>query len=143
MQVRDVMTPSCEFIAPDASISDAAKRMRDLDCGFLAIGTEAKGRLEGVVTDRDLVIRALAEGWNPDETPVERAETHQVLYCFESDSLEAATERMREQQIYRLVVLNNPDEKQLRGVVTLGDIQRHHESRLASETAEAIAAKAA
>ncbi len=143
MQVRDVMTPSCEFIAPNTSISDAARRMRDLDCGFLAIGTEAKGRLEGVVTDRDLVIRALAEGWNPDDTPVERAETHQVLYCFENDSLEAATKRMREQQIYRLVVLNNQEEKQLRGVISLGDILRRHESDLAEPTAEAIASKAA
>ncbi len=143
MQVRDVMTPFCEFIAPDASISDAARRMKELDCGFLAIGTEASGRLEGVVTDRDLVIRALAEGWNPDQTPVERAETHQVLYCFEGDSLEAATERMQEQKIYRLVVLNNPDQKQLRGVISLGDILRHHETHLAEETAEAIASKAA
>lgn len=143
MQVRDVMTPSCEFIAPTASLSDAARRMKELDCGFLAIGTEAEGRLEGVVTDRDLVVRALAEGWNPDQTPVERAETHQVLYCFEGDSLEEATERMQKQQVYRLVVLNNPDQKQLRGVISLGDILRHREAQLAEKTAEAIASKAA
>lgn len=142
MQVKDAMTESCEFIKPDASLKEAALKMRDLDCGFLPIGNEERGKLEGVITDRDLVIRAVAEGADPDRTEVQNTETHRVLYCFENDDLESAAQHMRGQQVYRLVVLDNPESKQLCGVITLGDILRHHENQLAANAAEGIASRA-
>src|SRR5690606_35834215 len=62
MQVKDVMTKACEYISPDATLMEAAQKMAQMDIGFLPIGSEAKDKLEGVITDRDIVIRAIAKG---------------------------------------------------------------------------------
>jgi len=139
MQAKDVMTKPCEFIHPDSTLKEAAQRMRELDCGFMPIGDEAKGKLEGVITDRDIVLRAVAEGKDPSQMSVKDAETHKVLYCFESDDLDAVAKNMRKHQVYRLIVLNGPESKQLRGVISLGDILRFHETQIAAEAAEGIA----
>ena len=138
MQVREAMTGQCEFIEPDASLQEAAQRMRDLDCGFLAIGPASDNKLEGVITDRDIVTRCVADGKDPSRTSVKSAETHRVLYCFETDGLDKAAESMRDMQVYRLIVLDNPDNKQLRGVISWGDIVRHNERKLALKAAEGI-----
>lgn len=143
MQVKNVMTEKCEFIKPDATLQEAAQKMRDLDCGFLPIGPRSDNKLDGVITDRDIVIRMVAEGRDPTSTMVKDAETHRVFYCFETDDLETATQSMRDQQIYRLIVLDNPESKQLRGVISWGDIMRNHEERLAMEAAEGISARVA
>lgn len=143
MQVESAMTNSCEFIHPDATLREAAQKMRALDCGFLPIGDDSRGKLEGVVTDRDIVVRAVADGSDPNQIPVRSVETQRVLYCFESDDLETAARRMREEQVYRLIVLDNPDSKQLCGVISLGDVLRHNEKTLAADIACDIAAKAA
>lgn len=142
MQVKNVMTENCEFIKPDATLQEAAQRMRDLDCGFLAIGPEENNKLEGVITDRDIVIRCISEGMDPSTTTVKEAETRRVLYCYQTDDLEAATRSMRDQQVYRLIVLDSPESKQLCGVVSWGDIVRHHEDQLAINAAEGIKAVA-
>lgn len=143
MQVKNVMTESCEFISPNATLQQAAQTMRDLDCGFLAIGSEDKGKLEGVITDRDIVIRAIANGDDPKETMVGSVETPRVLYCYQDDDLQSAANTMREQQVHRLVVLNSPDSKQLCGVISLGDILRHNERQVAADAAAGIASDAA
>lgn len=122
MKVSDVMTQEVEFIQPDETLLDCAKKMRDLDCGFLPIGRTSEGRLQGVITDRDLVIRGIAEGMNPSKATVEQIETKRVLYCFEGDDLESAADSMHDQQVSRLIVLNNPEEKRMQGVVSLGDL---------------------
>ncbi|MDQ2076832.1 CBS domain-containing protein [Marinimicrobium sp. ABcell2] len=140
MKVKNVMSDNCEFVSPGSNLQEVARKMRDLDCGFMPIGNEENGRLEGVITDRDIVIRAVAEGLNPSECLVQDCSTHRVLYCFEDDDLDSAAMSMREQQVYRLIVLDNPQNKQLRGVISLGDILRHHEAQLAARTAEGIAA---
>lgn len=140
MKVKDVMTGSCEFVAPDANLQEVAQRMRDLDCGFMPIGNDDSGRLEGVITDRDIVLRAVAEGLDTSECLAQDVSTHRVLYCYEDDELDSAADSMREQQVYRLIVLDNPQSKQLCGVISLGDILRHHENQLASRAAEGIAA---
>lgn len=140
MKVKDVMTDACEFVAPDANVQEVAQRMRDLDCGFMPIGNNDSGRLEGVVTDRDIVLRAVAEGLDTSECLAQDVATQKVLYCFEDDELDSAADSMREQQVYRLIVLDNPQDKQLCGVISLGDILRHHENQLASRAAEGITA---
>lgn len=141
MQVNEIMTPYCEFVPSDATIQEAARKMQELDCGFIPIGDKAKGKLEGVVTDRDITIRAVAQGTDPTKTPVKDVESRGVFYCYESDDIQSAANSMHDQQIYRLVVLDNPNDKQLRGVVTLGDILRHKEKNLAAEAASGVAAK--
>ena len=143
MKVRDAMTSQCEFIEPDDNLQQAAQKMRDLNCGFLPIVRPSTGALEGVITDRDIVVRAVADGCDPTETLLNQIETPNVLYCYADDGLEAAADKMSEQGVYRLVVLDTPETKRLCGVLSLGDVVRHNEEMLAAETARHILINAA
>ena len=144
MKVKEAMTSECDFIEPTATLQQAAQMMRDLGCGFLPIGNHrSDGKLEGVITDRDIVVRAVAEGCDSRDTQVNQVETSQVFYCYEDNSIDEAAQSMREQQVYRLIVLNNAEEKKLSGIITLGDILRHSEDKIATATAKGIMNKAA
>lgn len=143
MKVRDAMTSQCEFIEPDDNLQQAAKKMRDLNCGFLPIVRPSTGALEGVITDRDIVVRAVADGCDPTDTRLNQIETPNVLYCYAEDGLESAAHKMSEQGVYRLIVLDTPETKRLCGVISLGDILRHNEESLAAETARNIMINAA
>lgn len=140
MKVKDIMSENPTYIAPSTTLKEAAKKMESLDCGFLVIGDDQKDKLCGVVTDRDITIRAVAKGLDPETTKVEDVQTEKVLYCFEGDSVEDTADNMHDNQVYRLIVLNNADEKRLRGVVTLGDIVRHDNIRAAEKAAQGISA---
>lgn len=118
MQIRDVMTQEVDLIDPAAAITDAARVMRDSDVGVLPVGEG--DQLIGVVTDRDIVVRALANSKNPETTPVREAMSDRVLYCFEDQSTDEVARNMGEQQVRRLPVLNR--DKRLVGIVTLGDL---------------------
>ncbi len=137
--VGDIMSPSAAYIAGTTSLSDAAKKMKELHCGFLPISDPEGDHLEGVITDRDIVLRGVAESMDPASTPVEAIESDQVLYCFRTDTLEQAAKSMRDQQVYRLVVLEGKDDKRMCGIVTLNDIVRHDEGALAAQAASGIA----
>src|SRR5688500_12159648 len=119
MQVSEVMTRSAECIRPDATLSEAAKLMRDLDVGPLPVCGDNE-RLVGMITDRDIVIRAMAEGHDPNQTRVESTMTPGVIYCFDDQDVSEAAELMMDRQIRRLVVLNR--DKRLVGIVSLGDL---------------------
>jgi CBS domain-containing protein len=138
--VGDIMSPAAEYVASSVSLRDAAKKMKELHCGFLPISNSAGDRLEGVITDRDIVLRAVAEGKDPESTTVGEVETERVLYCFRTDSLESAAKSMHDQQVYRLVVLEDEDNKKLCGIVTLNDIVRNDERAIAIAVAEGVAA---
>lgn len=138
MAVKDVMTKDFEAIPRDTSIWEAAQKMKALDCGFLPVADTRKDKLCGVVTDRDITLRAVAQGMNPEDTPVEKIVSNKVLYCFEDDPLENASNSMRDLGVYRLVVLNNPEQKRLCGIISLGDIVRSGQSALAKEASEGI-----
>ena len=138
MKVSDVMTGQAEFVAPNTSLREAAERMAALDTGFLAISDEQQNKLEGVITDRDIVVRALAKGLDPNTTMVNQVETRGVLYCFADDDLESACKSMYNEQVHRLIVLDNPDQKRLAGVISLGDIVRHDQDKLAETTLKGI-----
>lgn len=141
MQVKEIMSTEVCYIEPATTVKEAAQQMREKDCGFLAIGKESEGKLSGVITDRDIAIRSVAEGHDPAIATVEKVQTPEVLYCFEDDSAQDAAENMRNNQVYRLIVLNSKDEKRLSGVVTLGDIVRHDETRTAEKAAKGISSK--
>lgn len=138
--IGDIMTPSVEHVPGSMSLRDAAKKMKELHCGFLPISNSNGDRLEGVITDRDIVLRAVAEGLDPEATTVGEIETGQVLYCFRTDSLENAAKSMHDQRFYRLVVLEDSSDKRLCEVVSLNDIVRHDERTIAIAVAEGIAA---
>lgn len=137
MQVKDVMTTECQYVQPNTTLSEAAQQMAQRDCGFLPIGDPQKDKLQGVITDRDIVVRAIAKGLDPSSTTVEDIETGRVLYCYAGDSLEDAANSMHDQRVYRLVVVSR-DQKRLCGVISLGDIHRHNQHDLAADAADGI-----
>src|SRR5690242_20038396 len=119
MQLKDIMTPKPECIGPEATLQEAARRMRDLDVGPLPVCGE-NDRLAGMITDRDITVRAVAEGKDPKTTPVREAMTKDVIYSFEDQDVQEAARTMQERQVRRLVVLDR--DKRLVGIVSLGDL---------------------
>jgi CBS domain-containing protein len=117
MKLAEIMTRDPEWIRPEASLEDAACKMRELDTGFIPVGDG--DRLRGIITDRDITIRAVADGMDTT-TPVEDVMTPNVVYCFEDQDVRDAAELMAEKQIRRLVVLDR--NKKLTGIISLGDI---------------------
>jgi len=140
MHISEIMTRNVEYVPADTSLRKAAETMERLDVGFLPIGNSPREKLRGVVTDRDITVRGVAKGLDPDRTPIEQVKTDRVFYCYEDDDVEEAARNMGEQEIYRLVVLNNREDKRLSGVVSLGDISRRRGDRLAGEVAGKITA---
>ena len=121
MQLKDVMTPGVEVIAPEASIYEAAEKMRHLDIGPLPVCDGE--RLIGMLTDRDITVRAVAAGRDPLTTQVRDVMTPDVVYGFEDQEVQDAARLMEQYQIRRLLVLNH--RKQLVGMVALGDLAVH------------------
>jgi CBS domain-containing protein len=118
MKIRDVMTRSVELVNPDTSLQEAARKMRETDTGFLPVGEN--DRLAGTLTDRDITIRAVAEGRDPKSAKVRDAMSDEIVYVFEDAETAEAADLMAQRQIRRLPVLNQ--DKRLVGVVSLGDL---------------------
>jgi CBS domain-containing protein len=135
MQIKEIMTREPVVIGPDVVLKRAAERMRDLDSGVIPVGQN--DRLVGMLTDRDITIRATAAGKDPNQTRVEEVMTPDVVYCFEDDDAVAAANIMEEHQLRRLIVLNR--DKRLVGILSLGDLAVHTgDDRLAGQVAEAV-----
>ena len=117
MRVSDAMSRDVRIANPNQRISEAAKTMTEIDAGVLPVGED--DRLVGMITDRDIAVRAVAEGLGPD-TPVSQVMTADVKYCFEDGDVEEVAENMGDIQVRRLPVVNR--EKRLVGIVSLGDI---------------------
>src|SRR5437764_7171854 len=118
MQLKDIMTPGVEVIAPEASIYEAAEKMSHLDIGPLPV-CEGE-RLVGMLTDRDITVRAVAAGRDPLTTPVRDVMTPDVVYGFDDQDVQDAARVMEQYKIRRVPVLNR--HKQLVGMVALGDL---------------------
>ena len=119
MKVKEVMTRNVELVQPNDSLVLAAQKMRDRDIGFLPVSEG--GELIGVVTDRDIAVRAIAGGMNPDSILGRELVTSPVVYCFEDQNVEDAARLMSQNQIRRLVILDR-NNNQTVGVVSLGDL---------------------
>jgi len=117
MKVHDSMTRDVQIAAPSQSVRDAARMMAELDVGVLPVGEN--DRLVGMITDRDIVVRAVAAGHGPD-TPVREVMSPQVQYCFEDQTVEEVTANMGDIQVRRLPVVDR--DKRLVGIISLGDI---------------------
>jgi len=118
MKLKDIMTSRVESVGPDTSVAEAAQKMRDLDVGPLPVCDN--DRLAGIVTDRDIVVRAVAEGKDPRSFRVRDVMTPEVKYLFEDQDEEEAARLMQDEQIRRVLVLNR--DKKLVGIVSLGDL---------------------
>jgi CBS domain-containing protein len=117
MKIGNIMQRDVKIISPDETVREAAAAMKKLDVGALPIGEHDK--LVGMITDRDIAIRGIAEGKGPD-TKVRAVMSHEVKYCFEDEDVDHVAENMAELQIRRLPVLNR--DKRLVGIVSLGDL---------------------
>src|SRR4051794_8791121 len=102
MKVRDVMTTSVETISPSSSLQAAAERMKTLDVGPLPVCEN--DHVVGMITDRDITTRAVAQGFGGTVGSVRDVMTPDVVYCFEDQEVEEAAQLMKENQIRRLVV---------------------------------------
>ena len=139
MKIKEIITPDPQCISPNASLTEAAKKMRILDIGMLPVCEN--DRLVGTVTDRDITVRAVAEGLDPKTVKVRQMMTQEVVYCFENRSIEEAAHLMEEKKIRRLPVLDA--QKHLVGIVSMGDLAaRAHEIKLAGEVLEHVAQRA-
>ncbi len=120
MQISNVMSRDVQIIAPDQTLRDAAAAMKQLDAGVLPVGEHDK--LVGMITDRDITVRGIAEGKGPD-AKVGDVMSHEIKYCFEDEEVEHVAENMAELQVRRLPVMNR--DKRLVGIVSLGDLATH------------------
>lgn len=130
MRVSELMSRNVRIANPEQTLQEAAQMMAEIDCGYLPVA--ANDRLVGMITDRDIAIRGVAQGYGPD-TLVERVMTHDVKYCFDDDDVDHVASNMGNVQLRRMPVLNH--EKRLVGVLSLGDIALEHHSAHAAETA--------
>ncbi|NWG47459.1 MAG: CBS domain-containing protein [Alphaproteobacteria bacterium] len=121
MQVKEIMTPGARWIDPGTSIRETARTMRDEDVGVLPVGEN--DRLIGVVTDRDIVVRILSDGHDTEKATARDAMSDRILYCYEDEDVEAVAENMSANLIRRLPVVSR--DKQLVGLISLGDIAAH------------------
>jgi CBS domain-containing protein len=127
------MTTDVRTISPTATIREAAQTMAEIDAGVLPVAND--DRLVGMITDRDIVIRAVAAGLDPD-TPVREAMSPEIKYCYEDDDVDDICENMADQQLRRMPVVDR--DKNLVGIVSLSDLARQSDSDAAGEALEAI-----
>jgi CBS domain-containing protein len=117
MNVSDVMTRDVQVATPEQSIREAALLMARIDAGTVPVGKD--NRLVGMLTDRDITVRAVARGLGPD-TPVREVMSADVKYCYEDQAVEEVARNMADIQVRRLPVVNR--DKRLVGILSLGDL---------------------
>jgi CBS domain-containing protein len=117
MQVREAMSDDVRIASPNQTIREAAILMAKIDAGILPVGDN--DRLVGMISDRDIAVRAIALGKGPD-TPVREVMSEDVKYCFENDDVDDVAQNMADIKVRRLPVLNT--DKRLVGIVSLGDL---------------------
>ncbi len=133
MKVSDVMTRDVRLIEPTETIQEAARLMAEIDTGIMPV--REGDRLVGMITDRDITVRAVAQGRGPD-TPIREVMTDDVKYCFEDDDTDAVARNMADIQVRRLPVLTR--DKRLVGIVSLGDLAVMQGSGQAGEAVAGI-----
>ena len=119
MRVSDAMTREVRLCTPGQSIRDVARVMAEIDAGAMPVGEN--DRLIGMITDRDIAIRAVAAGKGPD-TPVREVMSEHVHYCYDDEELDEVAQNMGDIRVRRLPVVNR--DKRLVGILSLGDVAR-------------------
>ena len=133
---RDIMTPDAECVQESASILDAAKKLADLDVGAMPICGD-DDRLKGIITDRDIVVKVLAEGKDPGSTKVSEIGGGKPVTIGADDSIEEALRTMSEHKVRRLPVI---DGHELVGIISQADIARNLDDEKTGDLVEAISA---
>jgi CBS domain-containing protein len=136
MKVRDLMHKGIELASPDTPVATLAKTMREKDVGAIPIGSN--GQLLGMVTDRDITVRAVANGKDIARLTAKDVMTKGVICCNDSDSVKNALHTMEAKQIRRLPVVD--ENSKLVGMLSLGDISQAMPDRFAGEVMRAVSA---
>ena len=133
MKVREAMTSDVRMANPDDTIRKAARMMASIDAGVLPVSEN--DRLIGMITDRDIAIRGIAQGKGP-KAKVRDVMTEDVKYCFDDQEIEEVTRNMADIQVRRLPVLNR--DKRLVGILSLGDIATSDHGKAAADALSGI-----
>lgn len=136
-QIKDVMSPNFKWMAPDSPVSQVAQEMRDMDCGFMPLAEN--DRMIGMITDRDITIRAVAEGKNPADVTARDIMTPKTYYCYDDQDVEEVCNNMGEIQVRRLPVVNR--DKRLVGIVSMGDLAQSASRPNVGQTQQQITAQ--
>jgi len=133
MKTSKCMTRDVQLVSPTQTIRDAARMMVELDAGALPV--QQDDRLVGMITDRDIAVRAVAQGKSPD-TPVRDVMSREVLYCFDDQEIADVARNMGEVKVRRLPVVNR--DKRLVGIVSIGDLALKEEQTLTGSAVASI-----
>jgi CBS domain-containing protein len=136
MKVKDAMHPGCEWVSPDTKVTEIAKRMKKSDIGAVPIGENDK--LIGMVTDRDICCKGVANGLDLASLTARDVMTSGIVWCHESDDVEHAAGLMESRQIRRLPVIDK--NKRMIGILSLGDISHAGSQKLTAEVTKAVSA---
>lgn len=136
MKVKQAMHEGCTWCSPDTPLSEVAKILRDEDIGAVPIGENDK--LIGMVTDRDIVCRGATQGSGISSLTARDVMTEGIAWCWEDDDLNTAVQKMEEQQLRRMPVMNT--EKRMVGILSLGDISHSLGRKQIGEFASAVSA---
>ena len=136
MKVKDAMHKGAEWVAPATSVCDIAKKMRDLDIGAIPVGDN--DRLIGMVTDRDIACRGVANERDCAKLTASDVMSKGIIYCRDTEELEDALRIMEQKQVRRLPVIN--DQKRMVGMLSLGDISHAAAHELSGEVMAAVSA---
>ncbi|HET6729843.1 MAG TPA: CBS domain-containing protein [Jiangellaceae bacterium] len=132
--IREIMTPDAVCIGENETLADAARKMRELDVGALPVCGE-DNRLKGMVTDRDIVVRCIADNGDPQTVRAGELARGKPVTIGADDPIDEALTMMKEHQIRRLPVIDGHD---LVGIISQADVARHIESSRVGEVVEAI-----
>lgn len=135
MKVRESMTQDVLVAHPNQSVAEVARLMVEKDIGAVPVGEN--DRLVGMLTDRDIAVRVVAEGKGP-ETKVSEAMSREVLYCYDDDDLNNVANNMADLQVRRLPVVNR--DKRLVGIVSIGDVAICEGARMTGRAVASISA---
>jgi CBS domain-containing protein len=135
MQANEIMTRGVECIPPEMAIRNAARRMKALDIGFLPVCEN--DRLIGTITDRDIVLRVVADERDVDSCMAREIMTGDVYWCYEDQTAEEVAEYMSRREVRRVLVLDR--NKRLTGVISIGDLAKGGEEQKTGEAIREIA----
>jgi CBS domain-containing protein len=140
MRLDTIMTRDVEIVQPDAPLQIAAQKMRDRDVGSLPVVEQ--GQVVGIITDRDITVRAVAAGFDPRTTRVRNLATTEVIWCYPDQDVEKGARLMEDYQIRRLVILDNKTQ-QLVGIISLADIAQRAAAEKSAQILEKVSEPAA
>lgn len=136
MVIKDIMNQQTQLIGTDTTVKEAAEKMENTGVGFLPVGDNDE--LKGTLTDRDIVLKAIAKGKNPEQTRVQDILSPSLLYCREDQDVEEVARNMNEQQVRRMPIVNA--DKRMVGVVSIGDMAQHLSPETAGQVLRGVTA---